>query len=403
MRLNPSFRLGLALTTCIWTLACGTTTTGAGAMGSVAGSGGDPGASCPGPEGAIACNPAGTAKVRCKGGLWSDDGACEGGESCQETRANDGTGTIVATSCAVPPSGRSQLAGACARFNHCYDEYRSIGECLQFADSSLKLKPLVGQLGFLPEIDDYVLLDIGALQGCVLAASDCKGVAACFVSKVPTTTCGGASTKGCQGSVAWRCDNNLPVSVDCGDYGLPCRLLGSDPMCARLPECAPGANGPSCSGTNVNYCVTKKGVTDGVKIDCAAMGMSCLGSSKTLELDDVCGDPNAAACDKASFVERCEGSVRVRCAGGRESRLDCSLSAETCALDQEDSPPRAVCGPLQPCPTDKYGDEIQDSCDGNKLRFCDGGKMVSMDCASVGMICKSQGSNNHARCEFTNP
>ena len=100
-------------------LALAACVTGGGTVGGgplvVPVSGGAVGATCP-KEDRIGCAPGAKAKVRCKGGVWIDDGVCWAGETCSETKSGDG---VMVAQCLTPPTANTSRAIMCAKADHC--------------------------------------------------------------------------------------------------------------------------------------------------------------------------------------------------------------------------------------------------------------------------------------------
>jgi len=380
--------------------SCTTGGSGGGGGGGAAwqpGSGGDVGASCPQKAEGIACTADLSAKVRCKDGAWLDDGACAKGLKCVETKATDGSGTIIATACVAPPTANPSLAAACARYDACYSE-GGVGECMEIMSQANAWTQLWKKLAWLPEMDDMAILQVPAKQSCLLAAKDCAAVSACFTAGVPKYGCGGGKVVGCTGSVAWFCENGVPLTIDCSLFGMPCRTVTDQiSFCAHQPDCSAGKKGTTCKGTVAHICKQADATTfDGWTIDCAGIGMTCLPEVNDDD-PDVCGQAGAASCDVDTFKKRCEGNVLVECNEGQELRMDCGLIARKCTVEGFSGDADADCRRTNLCPTDKDGDPLPDSCQGNVLTFCDGKTVASLDCAKYGMTCKAEYS---ATCVF---
>jgi hypothetical protein len=91
-----------------------------------------------------------------------------------------------------------------------------------------------------------------------------------------------------------------------------------------------------------------------------------------------------AACDETTFVNTCDGTVLVTCAGGKTSRLDCAANGipQTCfpATMGPTGFPTAVCGGAgRTCPG---GSE---SCADGVIDFCLFGSKAQVDCKRYGL------------------
>lgn len=385
--------------------ACTTYAGGSGGGGgfgiaTVPGSGGPVESSCASAEEVIACTPDNSGRVRCKDGTWLDDGACLDGSTCAETKAQDGSGKVIATTCVVPPTADAALAAACARYDYCYKE-GGVGECVRAMASVTHDKTLLSKFGLITssKLDNWAYLQLPGLRACVLAAKDCAGVSACFTQGVAPFSCeGDVKVMGCAGTRAYFCEAGVPLSFDCAIVGLPCYSVAEATVfCGHDPGCQVNSPTLACSGSKATVCVPdKSGGMAGVTFDCAAQGATC---QPEIEDDDpsVCGQVGAPACDGDTFVERCEGNVRVRCDHGRVVKYDCGIEARVCAHEGVGVDGFAYCREDLACPLGEFG-EVHEYCEGEHVLFCDGKRMVSLDCAAWGMTC--QEDEFGGRCRF---
>jgi len=357
---------------------------GSGGFGGVpATSGGAVDASCA-TDASIACAPGSKQKVRCTGGKWQDDGACATGTSCIETKS---AGVVVATKCAVPSTGRADLAAACAKILHCRGSSgSSMGKCVSEATFVSQIRLLYTKLGVAPaDADDLVRLHAGSHTACLAGAKSCAAVGACVGGG---QACGANVPGGCKGSVAWKCKSGVPFAFDCAGLGLQCGMIDDDAFCGQPTPCT-GPDGISCSGDVALLCRGDKAKGfSGVKINCSGMGLTCSGGKDTFL---GCVPKSQPACDPATYVDHCAGNTRLRCKKNLVAADDCSLTGQQCLVTPDVTPPATQCSYGLGC-------TAEPKCDGTRLEYCEAGKRVSLDCAAHAMVCGS--ANGAATCVF---
>ncbi|MBM4346448.1 MAG: hypothetical protein FJ100_23980 [Deltaproteobacteria bacterium] len=363
----------LALSACV---------TGGGAGGSGGGqvvvpvSGGPIGATCP-KEDQIGCAPGANAKVRCKSGVWVDDGICSTSESCVETKSGE---LVTATQCATPPTANTSRAIMCAKADHCLP--MSFSTCMHPPSPATAAK--VASLMGVFEPDDLLMLNLDKWQTCIAAATDCAGVRQC--TKGGNLACPGNGQKAstCSGSMAQFCQDTTSIAVDCGLVGLPCVSFdiggAMAAMCGKLAPCS-APKTFACSGSVAKVCSK---VSDTLSlsfdIDCGQLGAACDPTAKFDDDPDVCKFPGGATCDPETFVESCSGTKATECKSGKTRVLDCAALGAVCVISNSLPVANASCSTSPAC----AGGSSSSS--DNLVKFCDGpAGYRSFDCALAGM------------------
>jgi hypothetical protein len=179
-----------------------------------------------------------------------------------------------------------------------------------------------------------------------------------------------------------------PVQFDCGAIGGVCELLASNSTSygCNVQSCRrPLA--PSCDGATASGC---GGWAEYTSIDCARTGRIC----RIDGVHAVCDGTEGAACEGSEKVT-CSGSVATYCGGSRHTTVDCARThfRTRCAVGETSWEPCAPagneCDPLS----------FRGECDGNKLKVCVDGSIVSVDCGTVGLaFCEPSSTDRYARC-----
>lgn len=360
-----------------------------GVAGTTAVSGGAIGATCP-KEDQIGCAPGAKAKVRCKGAVWVDDGACPSGETCQETKSGD---SVTATQCAILPTANTNRAIMCAKANHCLPV--DFGDCMHPRTLAQMTKG-ASLMGIL-EPEDLLMLRLDAWQSCIAAAKDCGAVLKCAQDGALNCSSGqGAGT--CSGSVAHYCQDTTALSVDCSLAGLPCATLTtkgqSMVFCGKLTPCT-SPKTFSCAGNVAKVCEPIDAAQSvSIDINCGLLGATCSPTAKYDDDPDVCTFIGGAPCDSATYAESCAGTAAVECKGGKTRQMDCAALGGVCATyNTSDGKVNATCTDSPQC----LGGAVLGS-DAKVVTFCDGSAGYrSFDCALAGMEYGSFG------CVFPSP
>jgi hypothetical protein len=242
--------------------------------------------------------------------------------------------------------------------------------------------------------DSAALLSNSSLQ-CMAKASDCDGVKACLkASGQQLAKCETGSWKNfCDGEVLVECDQKSDL-LRCADAGLKCLATAYDSAACGLRTCALGEKA-SCSGNTLLKC-SYSGVV--VMEDCALRGGICAVDENE---GAVCTGTGAACTTEGDdfFYERCEGTIRVECFNGHESRRDCEkeFQGSTCVML---SSYVAGCDFTK---SDCDGSEPE-GCEGKVISYCDyRGKKATIDCGAFGFsACGTmrRASQTVAKCEL---
>ncbi len=340
-------------------------------------------------EDQIGCAPGSLIRVRCKGGAWTQEEVCSTGKACTETL--DPQGKVTATVCAMPVTSRESKAILCARASACVKPM-TFSECMNPPTSTLISKQIA--VSGLTGPEDLLATQVDARSACLLAATDCKAVQACFAAGV--TACESNTADSCVGSVARICTGGATYSVDCASVGLPCTSVKAGGVgiltCGSLPTCTQLGTA-TCNGSVAQGCIGLDKTTGvQIKVDCGVLGGTCTASGQlSLDPNSVCQVGPGGACDEATFVPTCQGNSLKACVKGKLQQLDCSLVAGTCALSTDaDGKPVAECTATPNCPS-----SLPNDCAGNAVQFCDGSLGArSFDCTKAGLKCSS------GKCQF---
>lgn len=208
----------------------------------------------------------------------------------------------------------------------------------------------------------------------------CAAVQSCLGMKVEIVP---GCTEGCAGSVATGCDGDAAFRVDCAKLGQIC-----DRGSCRA------ASGAACDGgTFVSTCedYDRPSRCSGGKVAlgtrCSDWGAVCLdapgGSGKACV-------GTGAACTATGYSTKnvlldsglgCEGTQLRACVAGGEALIRCEDVATglTC---QSFGGTSFFCGKAAEC--DALSMKGKDTCDGDSVVVCDAGKIVRVDCKSLG-------------------
>lgn len=209
------------------------------------------------------------------------------------------------------------------------------------------------------------------------AGGNCDAVARCVGASPGAPPCERPSERSCEGNVARGCHVGLDVQTDeacsSGDSCLKCtsreRCCGKP--CAQRSACVDGA--PTRCDVETQVASRR----------CGDVGMVCA-EHPTAVADCVGLGPKC----QPNLSGRCELAELIACASGGEFRVSCKeLGGRHCTswVDQSSiTHARCEAGPQQ---CDREG------CDGSKIRFCDDGANVELDCHGIGFErCVANGS-----------
>ncbi len=235
-----------------------------------------------------------------------------------------------------------------------------------------------------------------AAMACKLAATDCEGVRACTppVERYAALCEGSIGGDLCDGDTWVWCDElGTPVgAMDCTAAGQSCNQdiwagCGTDP-------CEFGVTEAECDGDVLRECAPNGTMQ---QVDCTSQyNYVNVSGPKSEEVYAIAGETcgfdelkgslgcigTGETCD--FFEQSCDGDVLTTCAGGKLAERDCAAlepGGQSCGYWQ--SGPfsgAATCGLVDPA-CDLGGDE---SCDGDVLSFCNWDTADTLDCAAAG-------------------
>jgi hypothetical protein len=179
-----------------------------------------------------------------------------------------------------------------------------------------------------------------------------------------------------------------PQFLNCSAMGGVCEALatGVISVTCNAQSCSGAARpAPACDGTTASGC---GGSAEYRSLDCAWSGRKC-------QIDGsyaVCAG-TGAACSDADKVT-CAGSVATYCSGGARATVDCAKtgSATRCAAGAPSTEPCTAAA------TECDPTAFVDQCDGNKLKVCADGSIVSIGCNDIGLVLCWPGSIGTAKC-----
>jgi len=173
---------------------------------------------------------------------------------------------------------------------------------------------------------------------------------------------------GCDGATVVGCDD-LTYRLDCSRFGKECVDGGRGESRCATPiggSCDPDSFEESCDGDRPRVCM---GGTMVLEDSCSDRGLMC-----TIHdvYGAVCAGPDGP-CD----TEGCEGSVVTTCVNDGALRKDCASveSSLTCV-----EVGAAHCSLADEC----RSFDFTDTCSGTVLIMCNAGRVVEVDCATLG-------------------
>ena len=165
---------------------------------------------------------------------------------------------------------------------------------------------------------------------------------------------------------------------DCSRFGLSC-----DPAANCIEEGAVACDGlepPTCTADGELLFCDDNGMRHA---PCQSLGFSCV--------DGKCSGDGAACLGQASGEEElvevlgtaCAGATLTACVGGRSVEVDCATYGPDFTCQSLDG--NFFCGLAAECvPADNYEAAHPESCDGNRLSFCNAGRLETLDCRALG-------------------
>jgi hypothetical protein len=178
-----------------------------------------------------------------------------------------------------------------------------------------------------------------------------------------------------------------PQFLSCSAMGGVCEGLATDviSVACNAQSCKGTGVAPACDGTKARGC---GGWAEYTSLDCAWSGRACqIQGSRA-----VCAGTGTACSDSDKVT--CAGSVATYCSRGARATVDCAKTGFAT---------RCVDGGLATEPCTAAGTECDpaayvDECDGNKLKMCANGSIVSVACDDIGRVLCFAGSVGAAKC-----
>jgi hypothetical protein len=178
-----------------------------------------------------------------------------------------------------------------------------------------------------------------------------------------------------------------PQYQNCSAMGGVCEGLATDviSVACNAQSCKGTGVAPTCDGTKASGC---GGSAEYTSLDCAWSGRACQLQANRA----VCAGtgPACSASDKVT----CAGSVATYCSREARATVDCAKTGFAT---------RCVDGGLATEPCTAAGTECDpaayvDQCDGNTLKMCANGSIVSVACNDIGRVLCFAGSVGSAKC-----
>jgi hypothetical protein len=205
---------------------------------------------------------------------------------------------------------------------------------------------------------------------CLAAAgTDCDRARACMNLGMPAAVCT-APTASCDGDVVHGCGGGTTplhqTAFDCASVGLRCLTdsLGN-PACVA-GACSSGED--ACVGDTHVDC--NNGVLQ-VTADCIFFDGHCTTDAATGK--HRCGGDGAAC---SSTERRCDGDVVVACDGSHEARVDCAALGLRCVGSGQS----VECANDTRC----HVDTAMTTCDAGRITYCFAGTWLTADCVAAG-------------------
>jgi hypothetical protein len=185
----------------------------------------------------------------------------------------------------------------------------------------------------------------------------------------------------CEGNTWVACDaitgkngSNGTRRFKCDGVGETCVVAGNNIDCG-FASCAGGA--PEClaDGTTLQLCAN--GILQ--KTDCARLGSVCVPGDLLTPVAHCRGTGRGCQGNFHANTLRCDGSVLVTCSDGQEARYDCGADNLGCFPDFNGDGGFG-CALAGDCDPNNY----TAVCMGLQLKFCNKGKVQTIDCGSSG-------------------
>jgi len=218
------------------------------------------------------------------------------------------------------------------------------------------------------------LSKVNAAQiNCIAAAgNDCSLARKCLNGGSTPSACTGNS-QSCDGSVWKSCDNVNGTNGNSGTRQFDCSTLPGNQMCLVAngnADCGTATcSGVSaqCNGTKLETCF------NGIfrETDCARTASTCVPGT----LFGAHCRGNGPGCSGNGSL-RCDGNVLVTCTDSQEARYDCTQDNLGCWKNYNAD--GFGCGLGSECSPASY----TASCVGTVLKFCNRGKISTVDCGA---------------------
>lgn len=214
---------------------------------------------------------------------------------------------------------------------------------------------------------------LAATRGCPAVLATCMKMG---VSSAPNDRCDGIVPT-CSGVRLRTCAGGVLFEDSCQAGMRECVASAGEGACVQpmTAPCSPGSP-PRCEGDTLQRCTTGRWVS---VLDCGRTGARCdAQANRCVGADGACTGEGAT----------CDGTVLVRCRGGRLHRQDCGLHVRGSVCRTMGA--EAFCGTATDC--DPARAPSTGTCEGQSLTLCGGGRTYRFDCAGLGFgSCGSTG------------
>lgn len=278
------------------------------------------------------------------------------------TRAALLCGLVALSGCGAPPPRlvpTDDVVHACMTASLCGIATNGFAGCV--SDLGVVRDP--------PTLVAEGLLSPTAVPCLAAAGTDCDRARTCMNLGMPAAACPTPTTS-CDGDVLHGCAGDATslhqTAFDCASVGLRCLVdtLGR-PRCV-FGACSAGED--ACFGDTLVSC--NNGVLQ-VDADCIFLGGHCTTDAATGKHH--CGGDGAAC---SSTDRRCDGNFVVACDGSHEARVDCAALGLSCVENGQS----VECADGTSCQVDT----ATTTCDSGRITYCFAGTWLTADCIAAG-------------------
>jgi hypothetical protein len=206
----------------------------------------------------------------------------------------------------------------------------------------------------------------------------CRAVEDCLATRVEADD----GYTGCRDGRAETSLGSVKLRVDCVRLGTSCAVNGSIASCvdAAAPTCIDGSPARCTANGQPIRC---HGGREEIGPACASLGLACVVSGAVASCAGTAGSCTALDVTPPEIRfrgESCEEGRLLACVGGGLATVDCAnvVHGSTCMTSASGA---AGCGLGAACVP---GRAVSATCDGDRVRVCNGGRIDVVDCKALG-------------------